>query len=134
MQRSCIIGYGSNFDLGETMDFVVVTWPSDLKCNTWEELEGNASFLGDQKGCQRLFRNPRNVGKRWAPLKDLQTAYRYLDKIEDHGVLALFPWDQPLQGIIRDEIQVKLIPTATKQLHYTCCTSEQGQSLHMCLR
>lgn len=59
VNRSCIIGYGSNFDLDVKMEFVVISWPTDVKCKTWQELAGNPSFSGGLQACQRFFRIPR---------------------------------------------------------------------------
>ena len=93
------------------MEFVVISWPTDVRCKSWQELTVDPSFSGGIQACQRLFRTPKNSGaKPWAPLKDLQTAYRYLDKIETTGVLGLFPWDQPLPGLIRDAVKARYMP------------------------
>ena len=104
--RNCIIGYGSDFDLSDSMEFVVITWPADVHFKTWQELEAQPDFLGGADACRRLF---RAGGEPWAPLKDLQTAYRYLDQIETTGVLGLFPMGQPLQGTPRDPVEVRQI-------------------------
>lgn len=94
--RCCIIGYGSNFDLEMNMDFVIITWPDHVKCETWQELQEHAQGLGGETAFRRLF---RQGGEAWAPLEDLSTAYEYLDQILETGVLGLFPMGQPLEGL-----------------------------------
>lgn len=103
-----IVGFGSNFDLSGLLEYVA-SWPSTCSSHDWREIANHDSFLTNAPdAAANLFRS--DGGKCWAPLADMREANRYFKEIKDTGVLGLFPFDQPLQGIPQPAIKVCTAP------------------------
>lgn len=100
-----IVGFGSNFDMSGLLEYVAISWPSSASSNCWTQVAAHEDFLAnDLKAAQQLFRT--NGGERWAPLQDMKEANKYFGEIKGTGVLGLFPFNQPLQGMPQPAIQV----------------------------
>lgn len=91
-----LLGYGSNFELRGLLEYRTISWPRDVRGSTWREVAAHAEFDGGVKTAEQFFRS--DGGKQWAPLEDLKDAHRYFNKIQETGVLGLFPLGQSLQG------------------------------------
>lgn len=87
---------GSNFDLDGFYNLRRLSWPSDFKGTTLDELAAQQFYgRGSREAFHDLFSCSDGVasdGNEWASLKSLNIAHKHFREIKETGMLGIFPF------------------------------------------